>query len=1034
MGANQSTARHSEAGPLRTFTCCCHTTGRDDFVEAPERHLQLSQGQVQPTKTRSKSPFRSPLATTQPLTPSQPAMRSNMSLPLSSRVATPEDEFAQRHGAIDSGAVRPSSRARALSKKLGVKTSITFAESSLQPPLLDHERSPHVEAPKLELPLLGLGVGDMLPQQNKRLSSMPDFTSLQSQEMKKIAAAEPWLVVRSIAEKTPSRRSNVFEQNLSPRANDSKLMASWGLNSPPKSPPTSPPRTATRRRAQTSVERKRPEYTDESILSINFDFGQSNDHHRGPSAPLRLQTDFGDDTRPQPTLMSDSHLVNASDIRKGSASSSHSGSSVHRKRSKMARIRKDSAPAKVGDTCVEDAVRELEQIVQAKRDPETPGSAISPTTRNDNKPHRPAIAPKMVMKDVSSELLDDIGSGLSRRLSDETSSPFNNELANSTTSSLPLSTISKHRLSRRESSWPGTTTISDGCTPRHSGTFFFSRKSLDEIISPQSSANIVSSLRKLDRSSESPIDRQWPENKISKAQLAGSQAQSQRVRKTSPTMKNKPLPAKPPPKSSHSTRMQAQHRQSTPHEPFTSYHRPNVSSTSQATTTTNFSINSNLFAATPDSGTPSMPQVQNSERFPKPPGQPVQTSSSPPRASNTTPTSRRPSEASDDTMRTSINGRKLSNADRNVPPTSHGERRPSHHSMTNPSQPQRDRLPSSSQAATAAHPQPHRAPSRTDTSAAVINARKLAAARVAKEEAKGMGLAIGGMLSASDMADVVAMDVWDAKPAHEHPSRSRAASGATHKTDSVLVEPSMSPAAASDGVSGLYEGVEQAMSVQVPKRHMAQLVRTPSGKSVKTSATRSRQGSVEQPKKKKARDADGQHRPLAGAPRKASKESNTLPGTSAPAQNEARQRKQSPEQYLHYPQLSRQRSEEQQLPHPVQSTSRVYHRAAVPPKASQPTGTNRQGAASPRNRSGSGAGRHQGVEFGLDLQRSASARRLREVEARIAAMEKEREQEAAKMPSPTQQLTSPVGEGAASLSGSYGQGRNVRASQVGMAF
>ena len=1031
MGANQSTARHAEAGHSRGLTCCGRHDDEDELVEAPEKHLRIRDGHVQTSQNDTNPGLRSPLRTPEPTTPVQPATRLRMDF--NPRQPSTHVESICLSGLQEKPSV--SRNANVMAKKFGMSPTVTFEDEQpgkgltlkevLAPPpaQIRNVEPVTVEGPKLELPLLGLGSGDMLPQ-NKRLSPMPDFARLQSEEIKKIAdsdtsvSSEPWLMVRSIAEKTPSRRSSVFEPSTSPRLRDSKSMSSRSVKSPPQqnSAIVSPARP-TRPRAQTDVQQKGRVTSDEPpSMPSQLEWPRSQAPH------LRLQTDFSRNHLAKPSLTSNPSTTASDDTSKGSAR----GGSPQRKRSKIARMRKESAPAPLRTTSVEDAVRELEQIVQAKRDPETPATATPISAMSDRKLHRPAIAPNMVMPDVSSALLNDIGSGLSRRLSEATTaSPFKNPDANSTASSLPLSTISRRRSagrdSRRESSWHGTVTSDSGsATPRtHDGTFFFSRKSLDEIISPESKAVTPSSLQKLSRGGESPVDKQWSAERITKPQKAKLSGNVQATRSTARkerTATEKPLPAKPPP-GTPSSQYKAEPNSNPAGPNSLSFHKPNLSTASHATTMTNFSINSSTFPSPPDTSVPEVPvipsqksHVRSQKPVPEVPSLPL-----------------KPKYASE---------KKHYNHNDSAPTAA-----TQHHQLLQAST---KHEPSES------HPEPERTFSRGDQSSAVLAARKRAAEKLAQEEAAGMGLGIGGILSPNELANVVEMDVWDAKPAHEHPSRSRAGSVATHKTDSVLVEPSMSPQAAFDGIGGLVEGVERAMSVRVPKQHVAQLVRTPSGKSATSvKAQKSREDSLERTKKEESKQDDREwHRPLAGMPRKASGDSNTLPGTTRPpSQNEAKKRKAASHT------KPQQESNVQNSSTP-KTRSRGDSRAATASQQQYRTGTpthsrpgSRQGASSPssRHRAGSSSTRHQGVEFGLDLQRSASARRLKEVEARLAQIERARELEAQKMPqrpakilskqyTASSQDSSPIDGSLAPPSGPYIQGKGVRASQVGMAF
>ena len=255
MGANQSAPAHGvEAGPLRYFGCCDLRDDSDDFVE-------ISKGQLQSTKA-ARLPFR-------PVSRSKsepPVQRSRMTT--STVVDTPPPAVQPKQSIASSAANHASQRQNR-------------ADTSIE---------------------------EALPQ-NKRLSPMPDFTVLRAEEMAQIAAVEPWVKVRSIAEKTPSRRSSFLDRSRSPRLGAARSRSHTPVRSAAASPTSQP----VARGKSSAPEHKagNAQATSKSTARTPRHTSANERTNRSPP-PLRLQTEF-DINRNATSALVKSRTISASD-------------------------------------------------------------------------------------------------------------------------------------------------------------------------------------------------------------------------------------------------------------------------------------------------------------------------------------------------------------------------------------------------------------------------------------------------------------------------------------------------------------------------------------------------------------------------------------------------------------------------------------------------------------------------------------------------------------------------------------------------
>ncbi|KAL9087286.1 MAG: hypothetical protein Q9159_003706 [Coniocarpon cinnabarinum] len=854
---------------------------------------------------------------------------------------------------------RAASRGTAKVKRSDEKTEVVVSVA----PQRDSE-SPPPTLPSLEIVSLAPPMLDDILPVSKRLSPLPDFAQIHAEEVAKIMAmepannpvSEPWVRVRSVAEKSSSRRSSVFGPPSSPRSTTQKPIAARSTSSPKLHSTSAPSFGLSRARARSvSLEHSKSASAQENAVVGPATLAPQTDRPSHSTTSFCAQTDLQAGLHSKPRLVSQFSSLESTQ----SARPVRQSSPPSRKTSLKQRVRsRTTTGVPERKYSVEDAVRELEEIVHTKREGASlaaDAERVIPRVRHNKKGsktmHRPAIAPHMVMKEVSSSLLDEIGSGLSRPLFDESELSSMGRTPSDSTTSLPLSTVSKRRSSCRDSAALPDWRTGKADSVRHSGTFFFSRRSLDEIIAPKSAKRMVSPLRNGERNGDSPVDRHWSDQSDLAAQgrtpSRGDQV-SQKPIPTRPPAAHNPLTSNPVQPPSRTPVRTSQRERSQSPSTYIPFHRRNLSTTSQSTLATVKSFSTDLLSLETKDKAQAPPAVPSIKKLPLPPSQASRSSARP------------------------------------ASPITKNER-----------------------------PQ-----SRADGSSAVLAARQRAASRVAEEEALGMGLGIGGMLSAQDLSHIVEMDVWNAKPAHQHPSRSRANSVVGHRTDSVLVEPSQSPMVAHDQDKDAV--LQNALSVSVGKGHVAQLVRTKSGRAVnvvRKTGTDGGDNDISQQEDKDKAEAD-RPRPLAGAPRRPSKESNNQPGKpSAPSQNEARRRHGKASLQLP-PQALRSRASKTNVKHTRSDTltEHEYRGSAHLPVSPRP-----------RSRTESVVSAHSGAEeFGLDLQRTASARALRESRSQLESRDKT-------VPPVPANVGSPVRSTFMIPTSSHAQG-NVRASQVGMAF
>lgn len=371
----------------------------------------------------------------------------------------------------------------------------------------------------LELPTL-------LPQQ-KRLSPLPDFTSYLPDNMGDLSS-QPWVAVRTMAERMPSRRSSILTAQETARAEDSRqrLASFSGGRSTPMSPSFGPSTLQDVRALGSSPiitpESRKKDPVEEPHTAKKAPNVTALERSRStPSPRLRLQSPIQPiprqpnvQTEQAPPIVYSRTISNSPEspmVYDGPARQT----SPHLSQRKPVPTtngtllsRKGSLTSPHGKQDVDDAVRELQDIVEAKREGEQqPGtlqrsdSAIK--RLEDAKKHRPAIAPGMLVG-VNSELLDDIGSAFSRSKS-ETPMISQHRIELQRTPSNPSHPPSS--FPKRLPRWFQGRLSSDDGSPRHSGTFFVTPLSRNNSTSEEySTVKVASNAAARD---ESPVDYHW---------------------------------------------------------------------------------------------------------------------------------------------------------------------------------------------------------------------------------------------------------------------------------------------------------------------------------------------------------------------------------------------------------------------------------------------------------------------------------------------------------------------------------------------